>query len=295
MEGIENVDTADTADAGIEGSESLNDGNILETVLPEDASQEVQDAIKEMYKVQINGQEGEVDLDELRKGYQTAKSAQEKFREAETLKKQMAYLPEYLKSNPIEALKHVGIDFNELAEGHVLKQAEYEMLDENERRAVDAETLAEQREKELQFYRQKQEEQEHNSRVDTFSQKIQEGLQNGGLPTSKKMMGEVARELEFLWNTGNAQATPDDAVQALKQKRHGLGRETVSGLSVQDIIEALGPEKLKELRNHDLEKLNKGNFYNQDLKLSEAKPFEKNKKGITKEDWKNHLRMIENM
>ena len=54
-------------------------------------------------------------------------------------------------------------------------------------------------------------------------------------------------------------------------------------------------KKLKEIRNHDLQKLKKGDFHNQEINLNSAKPFEKNKKGITKDDWKNHLRMIENM
>ena len=35
---------------------------------------------------------------------------------------------EYIRNNPIEAMGHLGLDFNELAEQHVLKQAEYDSI-----------------------------------------------------------------------------------------------------------------------------------------------------------------------
>ena len=248
-----------------------------------------------MYEVDIDGEKLEVDIEELRRGYQLAKASHKKFRTAEDLKKQASFLPEYLRSNPIEALKYVGVDFDQLAENHILKQAEYDMLDETEKRAYDAEKMADQREKELQYYKEMHEKREHDSRVNNYTQQITTSLEQEGFEVSQPLVSEVARELEYLWNTGHQNANVVDAVKSMKQKRYGVGKETIGQLGVEDLIEALGPEKLKQLRNHDLQKLQQGNFYNQDINLEQAKPFNKKSRKISKDDWKNHLRMIENM
>jgi len=283
------METVDAPEA-MESMDMETDGNV-------DGGMEVEQAQEQpsMYEVDVDGEKFEVDINELRKGYQLAKASHKKFRTAEDLKRQAGFLPEYLRSNPIEALKHVGVNFDELAESHILKQAEYDMLDENERRAHDAEAIAAERERELKHYKDMHEQKEHQLKVNTYTQQITSGLEQEGLEVSQPMVSEVARELEYMWNTGNPEAGVMDAIKGMKQKRSGLGRETIGKLDVNEIIEALGPEKLKQLRAHDLQKLQQGNFYNQDISLEKAKPFEKKSRKISKDDWKNHLRMIENM
>ena len=71
------------------------------------------------------------------------------------------------------------------------------------------------------------EKREHDSRVNNYTQQITAGLEQEGFEVTQPLVSEVARELEYLWNTGHQQAGIGDAVKSMKQKRYGAGRETI--------------------------------------------------------------------
>lgn len=275
------------------------DGN-TENVLGESETTEQPET--QLYSVDVDGEKTEVDIEELRKGYQMAKASQAAFREASELKKQASAIPNFLRDNPIEALKQSGHNFKELAEKYVVEQAEYELLDESERRAVDAERLAEKREKELERYKTIEREQSHNNLVSEYKKNISNELEGVGIAADVDSIAEVAFEFNRLRDNLSDEdkrnglgPTAKDAVNVLVNKRNKINEGVFSNMTVEQIIERLGEEKMKQVRKHDISKLSEGNFFDQDLSIdpSKVKPFEADR-SMNKQEWYKKLRMFEN-
>jgi hypothetical protein len=249
----------------------------------------------QLYSVDIDGEKGEVDIEELRRGYQMAKASQAVFRKAKSLNEQSSTIPNFVRDNPIEALKQSGHDFGQMAEKYVLEQAEYEMLDENERRATDAERLAGERAAELEKYKSAEREQGHNNLVAEYKRNIGAEFEKVGIQADVDSVAEVAFELNRLRENGEGDHTARDAVAVLFNKRKRINENVFHGMTTEQIVERLGEERMKEVRKHDVAKLNEGNFFNQDLAIdpSKVKPFEADR-SVNKEQWSKMLRTFEN-
>ncbi len=95
------------------------------------------------HKVKVDGQEIEVDEEELKRGYAHQKAANKKLQEGLRAKKQAEDFVKLLKTDPLKVLKdpRIGHDVRKLAEEYLASQLEDELLDP--------------REKELRTYKEK--------------------------------------------------------------------------------------------------------------------------------------------
>lgn len=256
----------------------------------------------QLYGVDIDGEKSEVDIEELKRGYQMAKASQALFRKAKSLNEQSSTIPNFLRDSPIEALKQAGHDFGEMAEKYVVENAEYELMDENERRALDTQKLLQEREKELERYKSIEREQSHNSLVSEYKKNISSELEGAGIQADTDSIAEVAFEFNRLRDNisdddkrNGIRPTAKDAVNVLLNKRKRINENVFHGMSVEQIVERLGEERMKEVRKHDVAKLNEGNWLNQDLAIdpTKVKPFESDR-SVNKEQWSKMLRSFEN-
>ena len=87
------------------------------------------------YKVKIDGEELEVDEEELLRGYQTKKAADKRFQEGAMARKQAEEFVRLLKEDPFKVLSNpqIGHDVRQLAEEFLASQLEEEMLSDEER------------------------------------------------------------------------------------------------------------------------------------------------------------------
>ena len=252
----------------------------------------------EYHTLKINGQEKKMTLEDVYREAQKSIAATEKFQEA-SREKQIAQTKladmdktlEYIRNNPIEAMGHLGLDFNELAEQHVLKQAEYDMMDEGERKYHDLQKEMERKEAELKRYQASQEQIDHTNRVESYKQQISTGLKEVGLSDSPQYQAEVARELDVMIEYRNPQLPPPtvkDAVIAVKNRMSNMASSSVKDLPVEKLIEMFGEDKLKQIREFELAKLRTNDGQNLRSK-GNVTPIQKKSPKMSKDEWKQWL------
>lgn len=104
---------------------------------------------KHKHKVKVDGQDSEIEYDELVRDYQTRKAADKRFREAADAQKRAKDLQERLVKDPWSALKEAGKDPYSLAEQLLIQKLEFEGLSPAEKRAMQAEWKAQELEERL--------------------------------------------------------------------------------------------------------------------------------------------------
>lgn len=95
------------------------------------------------YKVNVYGQEREVDEATLLRGYQKGEAADERFRQASEKEKQATSFIEELQKDPWAGFKKLGKNPEQEAENLLIKKIEYERMSPAEKRAMEAEKRAE--------------------------------------------------------------------------------------------------------------------------------------------------------
>ena len=96
---------------------------VAEDVQPESVAEETNEASQapaepQSFKVKVNGEEHDVSVDDLIKGYQTGRGAHSKFQEAAKLKSEMDQILANFTKDPVEGLREFGIDAKEFAKQH---------------------------------------------------------------------------------------------------------------------------------------------------------------------------------
>ena len=289
----ESVGIDSSAGESFEQSEQTEtNGNVLEQsdMNEVDPQQNV-----DTHSLTVNGEEKKLSYDELVVAAQKGLAATQKFQKASELEKvnnqklaDMERMFGYIKESPIEALKHLGVDFDEIAESHLIKKTEYEMMDENERRYHDLEREAQRKDQELQRYRQMEEQNAHNARVENYQSTITNELKANGFEGSPREVAEVASELSFLMEH-NPNAQVKDAVSSLSSKRQNLTQGALSSLPVEEIIKMFGPEKMKQIRQAEIAKLKSNDNQFVDLSDKKVVNYKKKQPKLTKSDWKEWL------
>lgn len=267
------------------------DGNLVEQKEGANDSQ----TTEAPHMLTVNGEEKKLSYEELVVAAQKGLAATQKFQEASGRDREanqkladMEKMFGYIKESPIEALGHLGIDFEEIAESHLIKKTEYEMMDEDERRYVDLQKEADRKDQELKKYKQMEEQQQHLSRVESYEKNIQTELKGNGFKGTREEVAEVARELSFLMDA-NPNAQVKDAVMSLHSRNQNLTKGALSNMPIEELIKAFGPEKMKQIRQAEIAKLKSND--NQDLNLREKNVvnFRKKQPKLTKSDWKEWL------
>ncbi len=184
-----------------------------------------------MFRVKVDGEEFDVDLDELKAGYSRNRAAQKRFQEAAELKTQVQKFVGNLRSgNPdvIETLlRKVGVDPVKVAESILTKQLEELSLPEAERGKRDVQRQREALERERQEWEQQRSEHVVASEAQTlqrqYTQEVTNSLTTAGLPVSQGMIVRVAAEMEQ-GIRGGYEVSVRDAVALVREDLHGMAK-----------------------------------------------------------------------
>lgn len=267
-----------------------------QTEAPVETQTPAQTALKKKYKLQVDGEEfeEEVDLSDeegLKKKFQLAAAAKKRMSEASTIKAQALQLINSFKNGDMSILKSHPKG-REIAEAFLLSQIEDEMLtqEQKDQRAREAKLKSyEEREaKEEEAKKSQAQLQRENEIAQDFQKTIIEAIGKAGLPKSHELVRRMAGLLQKNLKLG-LDLTPDELAQEVKNETTATLKSILKNATGAQLIEMFGPELAKQIRKHDIEVL-KGKQAGGTTSRTPAADIPKPEKGyLTTDEWKAEL------
>ena len=210
------------------------------------------------FKVKINGEEKDVNLEELLKGYSTSRASHEKFQEASRLKSKMDLIMENFSKDPVKGLTEFGIDPNELAFKLVSEQIDAEMLTPEETAQNELQSKFEKQQKELEELKGEKEKSQLDSLtekyVTDYETKITNILNNSKLPKNAETVKRIADYMYQSLESG-FDLTENHIVDLVKEDYHMAIKSFLGESEPEALIEFLGNDAISRIRKHDLQKI----------------------------------------
>lgn len=217
---------------------------------------------KRKYKVKVNGEEIEVDEDELTRGYQIRKASDKAFQEAaEMRKKADAFFNALKDDNKLgEILQALGKDPRAMAENYLAQVLEYEMLSPEQKRIKELELQNQrltQTERERQIkIQQAQEERAMSSKADALQKSIVETLPKyADLPQDSDTVRVVISQMrkailaqQHLPEELRMEVTPESVMDSVRETLGGTYQRKVSSMTPEQLEKYIGKQKLDEYR-----------------------------------------------
>lgn len=214
----------ETGSASVESSGAVesagSDESLVGAVGADFGEEAVAEAIK-TWRVKIDGEEQDVSEEELLKGYQSTKSAQQKFNEAAHMRKQAEEFIKLAKSDPRKLLTHpgIGVDLQAFANAILSEQLEEQLLSPEEKELRDTKRkLAEYEEaKRIQEEARQQEELDKYTQMyeQEYTEKIIGALETSGLPKTEYTVKKIAEKMLIAAERG-LDVEPADVIQFVK-------------------------------------------------------------------------------
>lgn len=230
------------------------------------APQAVKDAAAEAlrkFKLKVDGQEIEVDEEELKRGYSHQRAANKILQEGKQAKKQAEQVFNMLKdkSQLVTALKKLGYDdkaLREVSEEYLTETLKYEMLDERERELLETK-------KKLKSYEEMEAQQKQEAEArrlnemkkkfsEEYSQKFVEALKESRLPANKQMVSEMAKYIHRASKIG-FEMTPQEAAKLVREDIENAHRNLYGDVDAETLVKILGEPGLQKLRTYDVSRL----------------------------------------
>lgn len=217
--------------------------------------EEAREAIRK-FKVKVDGQELEVDENELVKGYSHQRAANKRMQEAIKVRKQAEDFINMLndKNKLFDVIKQLGHDPRKLTEEYLASQLEEEMLDPKEREYRN--TKAElQKMKELEKMR---EEEVKKSRIEflkqkfseNYTQQFTEALQQVKLPAKKHTVAEMAKYIQRAAKLGY-EMNALEAAKLVEEDIREAQRALIGDADGEMLIKLLGEDVANKVRKWD--------------------------------------------
>lgn len=266
------------------------------TNVVKDAAEAAKEAIRK-YKVKVEGQEIEVDEDELKRGYGHLKSANNRFREGMVARKQAEDFIAMMK-NPetfYETAKKLGHDPRKLAEEYLVRQLEDELMDPRDRELRDTKSKL----KQIEEMERKQKEALDQQRNDALKQKYAKdysdqfvsALQEIQLPATKPMVAEMAKYVSRAAKLG-FEMTPLEAATLVREDVESAHRRLIGDADGETLIKLLGDDLANKVRRYDTQRL-KNPEQNLKTPTEQPEPRAKQKphgRRMTSKEWREYNR-----
>lgn len=178
------------------------------------------ESLKKKYNLKVNGKSKDIELDlsndaEVQKYLQKAMASDEKFQEAALTKKNMEYLIEQLKTNPLSVLKHeaLGIDVKALAQMVLEQEVEDSMKTPEQKRIEELEAALksrEEKEKEIEEERKKEIQARYEAEaMQALDEEVTEAISKSSLPKSPYVVKRLADAMMEAINMGYENVKPE--------------------------------------------------------------------------------------
>lgn len=243
------------------------------------------------YKVKVNNEELEVDEDELVRGYQTRKAADEKFREAAMARKQAEEFISLLKNEEevFNVLAKLGYDPKDLSEKYLVKQLEEELLSPEEKELRDYKRKLAQYEAEKKAEQERIEQEQRLELINKFTNDYQtqiiDALETSGLPKTQHTVKRMSYYMHQALQRGY-DLTAKDVVHLVREDYIQEQKALFGNLDGEKLVELLGKETADKIRKHGISKIKKVS----QEKPKVVKPVTKHQKKKSKEQFLEEIR-----
>lgn len=224
-----------------------------------EAAQAATEAVRK-YKVKVDGQELDVDEQELIRGYSHQRAANKILQQGAAARKQAEEFISMMKDPQKlwEVVKKVGHDPRKQAEEYLAKQLEDELLDPRERELKETKI----RLKQMEDMDRAQKEAMESKRNEILKQKYAkdysdqfvQALQQTGLPATKPMVAEMAKYVSRAAKIG-FKMTPMEAAQLVDEDLRVSYQKIAKESDGEVLIRLLGEEAANKIRRYDTQRL----------------------------------------
>jgi len=315
IETLEDFDESNESVDSEEGSEEVvdveeaSDEDLEEVLEDDDASEEDKEAaveeIKRRMTLKIHGEERELNLDSdddlelLRQMAQKGEGADSKFQEAAQMRKQMEALANLLQEDPMEAMRRIGHDPEELAQKYVEQRLEDMKLSPEQKRIKELETklkAEEDAKEELARERAAAErmriEEQYAEQVDMD---ISTALEASKLPRSPYVVDRIINTMAAAIDQGYEDITVAEVVPYVEQKMIKELQDMYAAMPEDTVEELLGKGTLDRMRKKRINTVKKAkntakeikNTGQSEVRKAEAKDKKEAKPLNSKDFFKN--------
>lgn len=208
------------------------------------------------HKVKVDGQEAEIDYDELVTGYQVRKASDARMREAAATQKKL--MEAWNASDPHGYFKAKNVDPEKWAEDILIKKLKLQSMTPEERSKFDQDQkdADERRQEKEELEQMRQEKKQHlvTQAVQRLDGEIVDAFKAIGTKPEPALVKRMSEIMEAYMDTHDGEMIP--ASKALEQVLKGRNSETLEylqSLSADKLRDVLPKKLLDELRRHDVE------------------------------------------
>lgn len=222
------------------------------------SEKEVKEAIKK-WKLKTQGKTREItDEAELVRLAQMGLGAHEKFEQAAKARKQSEALLELLQKDPAKALSSMGMDVRKLAEEYLVEEAKKLQMSEEERQRYEIQQEIARLKAEKEDLQRQQQEERISKLQSQYEADIQDqiidAIDKYKLPKNPKTVARIAEYMANALENGY-EATALDVATRVRQDLEEEHRTMFSHYSVEDLLNLIGEQKAKEIRQYEVNKV----------------------------------------
>lgn len=269
----------------VENSQQSNTNGVPGS-LPGETPSETQ---ARMYKVMVDGQELDVDENELRRGYAHNRAASKRMEEAAMARKEAVEAIKLLKENPKAAMEQLGLSPRQFAEMIINEELSDAMLSPEQKELRSYKQKVEQFENERrqaqQTYEQQQMEEEINRQTESIQGEIINVLDSAGLPKTERTIGRIVYYMQSAIEAGY-NVSPKDVIDQVKQDYRydinsllgGLPEEVLETFLGKDMISRIAKSTVKSERKMTTvpKEVNANRTVSKEKKIMSPRDFFKN-------------------
>ena len=219
---------------------------------------------KAKYKLKVNGKETEYDIDTILRKAQLAESADSKFQEAASSRKQVEQLMHMLQTDPMSVLSHpdLGINFEELATNYLTDIVRRDSMDPMQLELEELRNFKANQEKSRKDYEENEVKTRKEREFDAmknkaaveYDRKISEVMNKSGLPKTTQAVKRIA---EVLYNAHQKgyEIDVESAVDMVRETYLTDIQALMQGLDGDSLLAMLGGDVSKKIQKHNLSKL----------------------------------------
>lgn len=227
---------------------------------------EQKDAAREAirkYKLKVDGEEVEVDEDELKRGYTHQRAANKKMQEGLKAKKQaeafitMMKDPSQVKT-VMEQLGYTRQQIRDMSEKVLAAELEDELMDPREKEMREYKNKLKAYEdlenKQKEEVERKRDHELKKKYSEEYSTKFIEALKETSLPPTKGMVAEMAKYIKRAADL-NFEMTPQEAAKLVREDVESSYRNLYGEADAETLVKMIGDQGVQKIRGYDVAKL----------------------------------------
>lgn len=210
-----------------------------------------------LYKLKVDGQEFELPESELIALAQQGKSANKRFQEAASTKREAEQIVNFLKSNPKEAFKKLGIDVRKFSEDTLMEMITQDKMTPEQKQAHNNELElkkyrdGEKQAKDLKDSQAREALEKHHH--DTYEKVFIQALTESGLPKTAYTVMRMA-QLEQVNVSKKLNLTPTQLANVVREDFIAEQKALYGAADGNSLLDLLGPDAVKKLSKAQITK-----------------------------------------